>query len=64
MQPFKAAALFAAGVLTASTVGFDDCQTKEQQGNRTFAVSSRMIVAFDVRIGQRHYQRFELHYNK
>lgn len=41
MQHFKAAALFAAGVLTASTVGFDDCQTKEQQGDRTFAVSSR-----------------------
>lgn len=41
MQHFKAAALFAAGVLTASTVGFDDCQPQEQQGDRTFAVSSR-----------------------
>ena len=41
MQHFKAAVLFAAGVLTASTVGFDDCQPQEQKGNRTFAVSSR-----------------------
>ena len=41
MQHFKAAALFAAGVLTASAVGFDDCQPQERQGNRTFAVSSR-----------------------
>lgn len=41
MQYFKAAALFAAGVLTASTVGFDDCQPQQQQGDRTFAVSSR-----------------------
>lgn len=41
MQYFKVAALFAAGVLTASTVGFDDRQPQEQQGNRTFAVSSR-----------------------
>lgn len=41
MQHFKAAALFAAGVLTASTVGFDDCPPQEQKGNRTFAVSSR-----------------------
>ena len=41
MQHFKAAVLFAAGVLTASTVGFDDCQPQEQQGDRTFAVSSR-----------------------
>ena len=41
MQHFKAAALFAAGILTASTVGFDDCQPQKRQGNRTFAVSSR-----------------------
>lgn len=41
MQHFKAAALFAAGALTASTVGFADCQPQEQKGNRTFAVSSR-----------------------
>ena len=41
MQYFKVAALFAAGVLTASTVGFDDRQPQEQQGNRTFTVSSR-----------------------
>lgn len=35
MKHFRAAALLAAGVLTASAVGFAACQTQEQHGDRT-----------------------------
>lgn len=35
MKHFRAAALLAAGVLTASAVGFAACQPQEQHGDRT-----------------------------